>query len=131
MSKHVTTVSEEGYASTTEIRDFSVDIDPGGESAPDTVESLLAAYGACYVPALRVGAKQRDAGELGRVEIDVSGEVNDDGKLQNVDFDIRVEEDVSDDAGQEAIDRGFELCKVHDALKDDLHAETTFQGDAF
>jgi uncharacterized OsmC-like protein len=131
MSKHVTTVSDEGYGSTTEIRDFEVDIDPSGESAPDTLESLLASYGACYVPALRVGAKQRDVGELGKIELGVSGDLNDDDKLAGVTFDIKVEEDVSEEDGQKAIDRAFELCKVHDALKGDLHAETTFEGDAF
>lgn len=131
MSKHVTTISDEGYGSTTEIRDFSVDIDPTGESAPDTLEALLASYGACYVPALRVGAKQRDVGELGAIELDISGDLNDDDKLAGVTFDIKVEEDVSEEDGQKAIDRAFELCKVHDALKADLHAETTFEGDAF
>lgn len=131
MSKHVTTVSEEGYDSTTEIRDFEVDIDPGGESAPDTLESLLAAYGACYVPALRVGAKQRDVGELGKIELDITGDLNDDDKLSAISFDVKVEEDVSEDEGNEAIDRAFDLCKVHDALKTELHADTTFEGDAF
>ncbi|KPN30649.1 OsmC-like protein [Halolamina pelagica] len=131
MSKQVTTVSEDGYASTTEVRDFSVDIDPGGESAPDTLESLLASYGACYVPALRVGAKQRDVGELGKVELSITGELNDDDKLASIHFDIAVENDVSEADGEEAIDRAFDLCKVHDALKGDLHAETTFEGDAF
>ncbi|WP_053947456.1 OsmC family protein [Halolamina sediminis] len=131
MSKQVTTVSEDGYASTTEIRDFSVDIDPGGESAPDTLESLLASYGACYVPALRVGAKQRDVGELGEIELSITGELNDDDKLESVQFDIAVGADVTEEEGAEAIDRAFDLCKVHDALKSDLHAETTFEGDAF
>jgi uncharacterized OsmC-like protein len=131
MSKQVTTVSEEGFASTTDIRDFSVDIDPGGESAPDTLESLLAAYGACYVPALRVGAKQRDVGELGHIELDITGDLNDDDKLAGITFDIAVENDVSEADGQKVIDRAFELCKVHDALKTDLHAETNFEGDAF
>ncbi|NHX35573.1 MULTISPECIES: OsmC family protein [Halolamina] len=131
MSKQVTTVSEDGYASTTEVRDFSVDIDPGGESAPDTLESLLASYGACYVPALRVGAKQRDVGELGKIELSITGELNDDDKLESVHFDVAVENDVSEADGAEAIDRAFDLCKVHDALKSELHAETTFEGDAF
>lgn len=131
MSKHVTTVSDEGYDSTTEIRDFDVDIDPGGESAPDTLESLLAAYGACYVPALRVGAKQRDVGELGKIELDITGDLNDDDKLSAISFDVKVEEDVSEDEGNEAIDRAFDLCKVHDALKSELHADTSFEGDAF
>ncbi|MBP1985641.1 OsmC family protein [Halolamina salifodinae] len=131
MSKQVTTVSESGYESTTEIRDFSVDIDPGGESAPDTLESLLASYGACYVPALRVGAQQRDVGDLGEIELSITGDLNDDDKLAAIQFDIAVEADVSEEAGQEAIDRAFDLCKVHDALKTDLHAETTFEGGAF
>ena len=131
MSKQVTTVSEEGYESTTEVRDFSVDIDPGGESAPDTLEALLASYGACYVPALRVGAKQRDVGELGHIELAITGDLNDDDKLDGITFDIAVGADVSEEEGQEAIDRAFDLCKVHDALKADLHAETTFEGDAF
>jgi len=131
MSKQVTTVSEDGYASTTEIRDFSVDIDPGGESAPDTLESLLASYGACYVPALRVGAKQRDVGELGEIELSITGELNDDDKLESIHFHIAVGADVTEEEGAEAIDRAFDLCKVHDALKSDLHAETTFEGGAF
>ena len=131
MSKQVTTVSESGYASTTDVREFSVDIDPGGESAPDTLESLLASYGACYVPALRVGAEQRGVGDLGRIELSITGELNDDDKLSGIEFDIAVEADVSDEEGAETIERAFELCKVHDALKSELHAEPTFHGDAF
>ncbi|MFC7238090.1 OsmC family protein [Saliphagus sp. GCM10025317] len=131
MTKEVTTISEEGFSATNEVRDFSVDIDATGEEAPDTLESLLAAYGSCYVPALRVGGQQRGVEELGKIEIDVSGDLNDDDKLESTAFDIRVEADVDDETGQKIIDRAFELCKVHDALKDSLHAETSFQGDAF
>ncbi|WP_339102832.1 OsmC family protein [Haloterrigena salinisoli] len=130
MAKQVTTVSEEGYSATNEIRDFETTIDANGEDAPDTLEALLAAYGSCYVPALRVGAQQRDAGDLGKIEIDITGDLNDDDKLESVQFDIRVEGDVDEDTGEEVIERAFELCKVHDALKDSLHAETSFEGDA-
>ncbi|MFC7213120.1 OsmC family protein [Saliphagus sp. GCM10025334] len=131
MTKEVTTISEEGFSATNEVRDFSVDIDATGEEAPDTLESLLAAYGSCYVPALRVGGQQRGVEELGKIEIDVSGDLNDDDKLESTAFDIRVEADVDDETGQKIIDRAFELCKVHDALKDSLHADASFQGDAF
>nr|WP_309221875.1 hypothetical protein [Halorussus sp. MSC15.2] len=89
MTKEVTTVSEEGYKSENQVRDFEVTIDATGEDAPDTLESLLAAYGSCYVPALRVGAEQRDVGDLGRIEIDVSGDLNDDDKLDAVQFTVR------------------------------------------
>ncbi|NUB92986.1 OsmC family protein [Haloterrigena sp. SYSU A558-1] len=130
MAKQVTTVSEEGYSATNEIREFETTIDANGEDAPDTLEALLAAYGSCYVPALRVGAQQRDAGDLGKIEIDITGDLNDDDKLESVSFDIRVEGDVDEDTGEEVIERAFELCKVHDALKDSLHAETSFEGNA-
>ncbi|MCU4739825.1 OsmC family protein [Halobacteria archaeon AArc-m2/3/4] len=130
MAKEVTTVSEEGFSSTNEIRDFESTIDATGEEGPDTLEALLAAYSSCYVPALRVGGQQRDVEELGTIEIDVSGELNDDDKLESISFDIRVEEDVDEEKGQQIVDRAFELCKVHDALKDSLHAETSFEGGA-
>ncbi|QSW99725.1 OsmC family protein [Haloterrigena alkaliphila] len=130
MAKQVTTVSEEGYSATNETREFETTIDATGEEAPDTLEALLAAYGSCYVPALRVGGQQRDADDLGRIEIDITGELNDDDKLESVQFDIRVEGDVDEDTGEEIIERAFELCKVHDALKDSLHAETSFEGNA-
>ena len=131
MAKSVTTVSEEGYTATNEIREFETTIDANGEDDPDTLEALLAAYGSCYVPALRVGGQQRGAGDLGKIEIDITGELNDDDKLESIHFDISVAGDVDDDTGEEVIERAFELCKVHDALKDSLHADTSFEGDAF
>ncbi|SDJ51603.1 OsmC family protein [Natronorubrum texcoconense] len=131
MAKQVTTVSEEGFSATNEIRDFETTIDATGEEAPDTLEALLATYASCYVPALRVGGEQRGAGDLGRVEIETSGDLNDDDKLESVSFDIRVEADVDDETGEKVVERAFELCKVHDALKSELHAETSFEGGAF
>ena len=131
MAKEVTTVSEEGFSATTEIREFETEIDATGEDAPDTLEALLAAYASCYVPALRVGGQQRDVDELGRIEIGVTGELNDDDKLESISFDIRVEEAVDDEKGEAIVERAFELCKVHDALKGSLHAEASFDGDAF
>jgi uncharacterized OsmC-like protein len=130
MSKQVTTVSDEGFASTTTVRDFELEIDPSGEDTPDTLEMLLADYAACYMPALRVGGEQRGVDDLGRVEFVVTGELNDDEKLDAISFDIRVEADVDADTAAEIIDRANALCKVHDALKSSLHADVTLTGDA-
>ncbi|WP_440008664.1 OsmC family protein [Halomicrococcus sp. SG-WS-1] len=127
----VTTTSDEGMNAENDVRDFSLTVDATGEEAPDTLETLLAAYGSCYVPALRVGAEQRDAGDLGKIEIDVDGELNDDDKLESVDFDIKWEADVDDDTAERVVDRAFDLCKVHDALKDSLHADASVQTGAF
>ena len=130
MTKQVTTVSEEGFSATNEIRDFETTIDATGEDAPDTLESLLAAYASCYVPALRVGGEQRGVEDMGRVQIDVTGELNDDDKLESISFDIRVEAEVDDETAGKVIDRANELCKVHDAVKPDLHAEMALEGDS-
>ncbi|OVE85787.1 OsmC family protein [Natronolimnobius baerhuensis] len=130
MSKQVTTVSEEGYSATNEIRNFETTIDANGEDAPDTLESLLAAYASCYVPALRVASKQRGVEDLGAIEIDVTGDLNDDDKLESITFDIHLEADVDDEQSDEILERANELCKVHDALKSELYAEMTVEGTA-
>ena len=130
MSKQVTTVSEAGFDSTSDIREFDLYVDPGGEDAPDTLEVLLADYAACSIPAFRVGAQQRGVDDLGRIEIEVTGELNDDDKLASVAFDVSVEADLDDDKAAEIIERVEALCKVHDALKDELHAEMTLTGGA-
>lgn len=130
MAKEVVSTSAEGNSSVNEIRDFELTIDATGEDSPDTVETLLADYAACYVPALRVGGKQRGVDDLGEIRNAVTGEVDDDGKLTSVTFDIEVEADIDDETGREIVDRAFELCKVHDALKESLHADATIRGGA-
>lgn len=125
MAKHVTTISAAGFDSTTEVGSYSVEIDPTGESAPDTLESLLGTYAACYIPALRVGAEQRSAGELGHIEIAVTGELNENDKLDSIAFAVSVDADLSAETAEAVIDRANALCKVHDALKADLHATVT------
>ncbi|HMB50307.1 OsmC family protein [Natronoarchaeum rubrum] len=122
MAKEVHSTSTEGYSTTNQIRDFETTVDATGEEAPDTLEALLAAYSSCYVPALRVAAEQRDVGDLGEISIDVTGELNDDDKLESVAFDVETEADVGDKA-DDVIERANELCKVHDALKESLGAE--------
>jgi len=127
----VTTTSEAGYSSENEARDFSLTIDATGEDAPDTLEALLAAYGSCYVPALRVGGEQRGAGELGQIEIEASGDLNDDDKLDAVHFDVAWEADVDDETVDEIVERAHELCKVGDAVKESLVANVSVETGAF
>jgi uncharacterized OsmC-like protein len=125
MAKSVHTTSSEGFSSENQIRDFDLTIDATGESGPDTLEALLAAYASCYVPALRVAAEQRDAGDLGEVAIDATGELNDDDKLDAVRFDISTDAALDDDTAASIVERANELCKVHDALKSSLAAEVS------
>jgi len=130
MAKEVHSVSEEGFQTTSTVRDFEVFVDATGEDAPDTLEMLLADYASCFVPALRVGAEQRGVDDLGRIEFDVTGDLNDDDKLDAITFDISVAADIGD-KGDAILERAFALCKVHDALKESLHADATIEGDAF
>jgi uncharacterized OsmC-like protein len=125
MTKTVQTTSTEGYSSTSEIGEYTLEIDATGEQTQDTLETLLASYAACYVPALRVGAQQRDAGELGEITIEVTGELNDDDKLAAVQFDVDTEADLDEETAEEVVGRAEQLCKVHDALKSDLHADAS------
>ena len=129
MTKRVTANSPEGFAATVDIDEYSVELDSAREVAPDTLEHLLAAYSSCYVPALRVGAEQRDAGDLGHIEISATGELNEDDKLESVAFEITTEADLSGDQAAAVINRADALCKVHDALKPSLHAAVTIDGE--
>jgi len=131
MTKEVTTTSEEGYTADNQIRNFDRTIDATGEEAPDTLEAVLAAYASCYVPALRVGAEQRDVGDLGRIEIDAAGDLNDDDKLEAVHFTLRTEAELDDEQADDVVARADELCKVHDALKSELEAQVDVKSGTF
>lgn len=128
MPKRVTTRSEDGFVSTSDMDGYTIEIDGSGEETPGTLDHLLAAYAACYVPALRVGAEQRNVGELGSLEIEVTGDLNDDDKLAAVSFDISSEANLDGEHADAVIERANALCKVHDALKSDLHADVTIDG---
>lgn len=123
MAKELTTVAQSGYTSLNKIGDYKQTIDATGDTAPDTLEALLAAYGSCFVPALRVAGQQRGVDDLGRIEIDVMGEQNDDDKLGSISFEVRTETDIDEETVPEILERATELCKVHDALREELHAE--------
>lgn len=128
MAKEVHTVSPDGFASTSTIGDDEIYIDPTGDETPDTLDTLLADYAACAIPAFRVGAEQRGVDDLGRLEITVTGDLNDDDKLEAIAFDVTVEADLTADQAAEIIERVEALCKVHDALKESLHADITLNG---
>lgn len=128
MSKSVKTRSEDGFVATSNVGGEDIRIDATGEETADTLEHLLAAYAACYVPALRVGAEQRDAGELGRIDLAVSGQLNESDKLDAVEFTIDTEADLGANAATAVIERANELCKVQAALKESLRARVTLDG---
>lgn len=126
-----TTVCEDGYACTSEVGEFDLQIDATEETGPSANQSLVATYASCYLPALRVGASQRGVDDLGKVQIDSEADLDDDDDLEAIRWDLYVEADVDEDALDEIVERGEDICHVHSALRSELQAEITAHADAF
>lgn len=120
-------VSEDGFTVVSRIDDWELTIDAAGKDGPTSNEVLVATYASCYVPALRVGARQRDVDDLGRVEVDVEGDLDDDDDLEAVRFHLRTETDVDDDTMDDIVARGEDICHVHSALRSGVRADITYE----
>ncbi|MDS0298616.1 OsmC family protein [Halogeometricum sp. S1BR25-6] len=125
------TVSEEGFASTSQVGDFELTIDATGEEGPDPNQVLVADYASCFLPAFRVGANKTGHEDIGKVQIDADADINDDDDLEAIRFSVHVEEDVNDEDLDEIVSRAEDICHVHAALREGLHAEIEAHGDAF
>jgi len=126
----VSSTSESGFATTSRVGGFELTVDATDEEGPNPNGTLVADYASCYIPALRVGAQQRDYDDLGKIEIDATADLDDDEDLDAIRFDIRVEADISGDE-DDLIERGEDICHVHAALRDDLAADISVEGNAF
>ena len=66
------TVSDDGFASTSQVGEFELTIDATGEETPDTNPLLAAAYASYYLPPLRVGAQHRLHHHLATLQVDAT-----------------------------------------------------------
>ncbi|WP_129116748.1 OsmC family protein [Halegenticoccus tardaugens] len=126
-----TTVSEQGFASTSQVGDYDLSIDPTDEEGPNPNATLVATYAACFLPAFRVGGRQVGHDDLGKVQIDADADLDGDDDLEAIRFEIHVEKDIADDELDEIVARGEEICHVHAALREGLHADISVNGGAF
>jgi uncharacterized OsmC-like protein len=126
-----TTVSEEGFASTSQAGDFELTVDALSEDGPTPNQVLVADYAACFLPAVRVGAKQRGHEDVGRVQIDADADLNEDDDLEAVRFAVHVEADLDEETLAQVVDRAQDICHVHSALREELRADIEIYGDAF
>lgn len=126
---NVTSTCEEGYTTESIVGDWDLTIDATGENGPDPNQVLAADYASCFIPALRVGANKEGFEDIGTVEIDVSADLNDEDDLSAIAFDIAVEGDLGD-ADDDVIARAEDICHVHDALREGLHADITVEDNA-
>jgi organic hydroperoxide reductase OsmC/OhrA len=126
-----TSVSEQGFVSSSQVGDFELTIDATNEEGPNPNQVLVADYASCFLPAVRVGSQQRDHDDLGQLQIDAEAELDDEDDLSSIRFDLHVEADLADDELEEIVDRAEDICHVHTALQDELNAEIDVHGDAF
>ena len=126
----VTSTSEEGYTTTSVAGEWELTIDATGEDGPNPNQVLAADYASCFIPAFRVGAKKEGLSEVGRIEVAVEADLTDDDDLEAISFEIHVEDSL-DDATDDVVAHAEDICHVHDALREELHADVTVVDDAF
>jgi organic hydroperoxide reductase OsmC/OhrA len=124
------TLSTEGFASKSQVGDFTLAIDATGESGPSPNQVLVADYASCFLPAFRVGGQQTGHDDLGRIQIDAEADLDDDDDLSAIRFDVYVEADLSDEQFDEITERAEGICHVHAALREGLHADVAVHGGA-
>jgi organic hydroperoxide reductase OsmC/OhrA len=125
----ISSVSEEGYTTTSILGEWELTVDAAGENGPEPNEVLAADYASCFIPAFRVGANKEGFDDIGTVEIDVWAQVDDNDDLETISFDIAVEESLGDSVDA-VVERAEDICHVHDALREELHADVTVEDDA-
>ncbi|ELZ23759.1 OsmC family protein [Halosimplex carlsbadense 2-9-1] len=127
----VTSVCEEGYTVENEIDgEWSLVVDALEEDGPSPNQVLAADYASCYIPAFRVAADQTGYDDIGHVEIEVEADLDEDDDLESMTWTLKVEAALGED-GQEIVELGEEICHVHSALREELHADITLEDDAF
>ncbi|SDZ87651.1 OsmC-like protein [Haloplanus vescus] len=125
------TVSEEGFASVNQVGDFEFTVDATDETGPNPNATLVATYASCFLPAFRVGGQQRGHDDLGKIQIDASAEVDEDDDLESIHFAVHVAADLDDEAVDDIVERAEDICHVHAALREGLHAAVDVYPDAF
>ncbi len=131
MTIEVTSTSEEGYVTRSRVGDYELTVDATEEEGPEPNGVLLADYASCFVPAFRVGGNKEGFDDLGRIDVDVEGDLNEEDDLEAIRFHILVEEDLDDDDFDAIVARAEDICHVHSALREGLHAEITGETGAF
>ena len=127
----VQSTCEEGYTVESVINgEWELIVDALSNDGPSPNEVLAADYASCYIPALRVAADQHGYDDIGEVAVEVAADLDEDDDLETIAFDVAVEADLGEDA-RDIVELGEEICHVHDALKEELHADITLEDDAF
>ncbi len=117
-----TSTCEEGYTTESIVGDWNLVTDALGEDGPTPNDVLVADYASCFIPAFRVGANKEGFEDIGTVQIEASADLDDDDDISGVSFDIHVEGDLGDSV-DDIVARAEDICHVHAALREELHAD--------
>jgi len=127
----VTSVCESGYTVESRIDgEWQLVVDALSEDGPSPNQVLAADYASCYIPALRVAADNEGYDDIGHVEVEVAADLDEDDDLEAIEFVVKTEETFGND-GQGIVELAEDICHVHSALVDELHAEITLEDGAF
>ncbi len=119
---NVTSTCEADYTVESVVGDWDLVIDAAEENGPNPNAVLVADYASCFIPAFRVGANKEGFDDIGAVEIAASAELDDSDDLANISFDLHVEGDLGDSV-DDVVARAEDICHVHSALREELHAD--------
>ena len=125
------TVNEEKFAASSRAGDFELSIDATGEEGPTPNEVLVADYASCYSFAVRAGAQRELDIDLGRIETEAEANLDDDDDLTDIAFTIHVEADLDDEQADQLVELGDDICHVHSAVREGLHADVDVNRNAF
>jgi uncharacterized OsmC-like protein len=127
------TINEEQFFASSRVGDFELSIDATGGDGPSPNEVLLADYASCYTFAFRAGAMREHDIDLGRIETEAGADLDEEDDLvdDSVTFTLHVEPSLDDDQVAALVELGEEICHVHAALRDGMHADVDVVPDAF
>lgn len=121
------TVNDGGFHATSRVGNYELSIDATKEEGPSPNEVLLADYASCYTFAFRAGAQREHDLDLGKIETDATADLDEDDDLVDgsVSFELHVEADLDDEQIEALTELGEEICHVHAALHEGMHADIT------
>jgi len=123
----VESTCEEGYTVESIINgEWELIVDALSENGPSPNEVLAADYASCYIPALRVAADKYGHEDIGSIDVEVAAGLDEDDDLEYIDFHVEVEESLADEE-QDIVELAEDICHVHSALQDELHADITIE----
>jgi organic hydroperoxide reductase OsmC/OhrA len=126
----VESTCDEGYAVSNVVDGWELLVDATGEEGPTAQQVLAADYASCYVPAFRVAAQKEGIDDVGRIEVQVEADLDEDDDLESIAFHIECEASLGE-VTSDVVARGEDICHVHSALQEELHADITVTDDAF